>query len=258
MCGFAGDESLAGRRRLAAVGRDRGIAGDEIEAIDGSAQRVGADLSDDRVRALSDIHRALVKRNSAVGFQSHAHGGRIGQGSVAAAVPHAGNADAAPDRAAGFRIERRQLRRVRLSTCGRNASKQARIPTPSPSTWPVTVGVSIVQRIQDAEFQPIDPQPVSEIVVKLFLRDRRLRNAETAESSGRHQMRVHRPGQRAIVRNVVWSRGVDRNARRHRRSPGGVGAGIEIGGEVHRRQLAVASRARAQANAAKDVAWWSR
>ena len=99
---FAGDKSLARGGSLAAVGRDRGIAGNQIEAIDGSAQRVGANLSDDGVRALSDIHRALVQRDAAVGFQSDANGGRIGQGSVAAAVPHAGDAHAAPERAAGL------------------------------------------------------------------------------------------------------------------------------------------------------------
>ena len=109
-------------------------------------------------------------------------------------------------------------------------------------------GSVIVQRIQDAEFQAVDGQPVGEIVVKLFLRDRGLRHAKTAESPGRHQMRVHRPGERAIVRHVVRPRGVDGNARRDRRSPGGVGPGIEVGGEVHRGQLAIASCARAQAN----------
>ena len=110
-------------------------------------------------------------------------------------------------------------------------------------------GSLIVQRIQDAKFQPVHLQPVSEIVVKLLLRDRRLRHAEAAESAGWHQMRVHRASQRTIVRNVVWSRGVYRHARRNRRPPRGIGAGIEIGGEIHRGQLAFSSRARAQVNA---------
>jgi len=70
---FAGNESLAGRGRLAAVGSDRGIGGDKIEAIDGSTERVSADLGNNRVLTLADIHRTLVKSDSAVRLQPYAH-----------------------------------------------------------------------------------------------------------------------------------------------------------------------------------------
>jgi len=105
-----------------------------------------------------------------------------------------------------------------------------------------------VQRIHDSKFQAVNPKLISEIVVKLFLGDRGLRDTKAPESPGRHQMSVHRPGQRAIVRDVVGPRGMDRNARRDGRSPGRVGAGVEVGGEVHGFQLAIAGRARAQAD----------
>ena len=61
-------------------------------------------------------------------------------------------------------------------------------------------GSFIVQRVHDSEFEAVDSQPISEIVVKLFLRDSRLRHAKTAEGSRRHQMRMHCSGERAIVR----------------------------------------------------------
>src|SRR6185369_12496470 len=89
-------------------------------------------------------------------------------------------------------------------------------------------------------------QPVSEIVVELFLRDRRLRYSETAEGPGWHQVSVHRPSESAIVRYAVRSRGVDGHARGHSRPPGRVSTGVEIGGEVHRCQLAVAIRTHAK------------
>ena len=43
-------------------------ARNQIEAIDWSIHCVGADLGDDRVRALSDIHCALVQSNAAILF----------------------------------------------------------------------------------------------------------------------------------------------------------------------------------------------
>ena len=49
--------------------------------------------------------------------------------------------------------------------------------------------------------------------------------------------------QRPIVRHAVGAGGVHRHAVGDRRAPGGVGAGVEIGGEIHRRETSVAHRA---------------
>ena len=55
-------------------------------------------------------------------------------------------------------------------------------------------------------------------------------------------MRVDRARQRPIMGHAIGARGVHRHAVGDRRSPGGVGAGVEIGGEVHRRETPVARR----------------
>ena len=125
---------------------------------------------------------------------------------------------------------------------GRSASKQARIPTPCSENLARDGRSSVVQRIHDSKFEAINRESVREVVVKLFLGDRGLRDSEAAESSGRHQMSVHRTSERAVMRDVIRSRGVNRYARRHRRSPGRVGARVEVGCEVHGLQLAVTGR----------------
>ena len=94
-------------------------------------------------------------------------------------------------------------------------------------------GRLVVQRILDSEFETVDGQLVSEIVVKLFLRDSGLRYTKTAERARGHQVSMHGAGQRAVVRNMVGPRSVNRHARRNRWPPGGISSGIEIGGEVH-------------------------
>ena len=59
-------EGLARGGGLAAVRRDVGVRGHEIDLVDRRAKRVGANLRDDRVRALTDIDRALEQREPAV------------------------------------------------------------------------------------------------------------------------------------------------------------------------------------------------
>ena len=52
-------------------------------------------------------------------------------------------------------------------------------------------GAVIIERIQYAKFEAIDADSLGEFIVKLLLGDRGLRHAETAESSGRNEMRMH-------------------------------------------------------------------
>ena len=99
------------------------------------------------------------------------------------------------------------------------------------------------ERVEDAEFERIDLKAKRELVVELLLRDRALRHAEAAKGAGGHEMRVNRARHRSIVRHPIGAGGVHRHAVGDRRSPGGVGAGVEVGGEVHRRETPVAGRA---------------
>ena len=85
------------------------------------------------------------------------------------------------------------------------------------------------KRVEDAELERVDIQAKRQLVIELLLRDSALRHAEASKSAGGHEMRVDRAGQRPIVRHAVWTGGVHRHAIGYRWTPGGVGAGVEIG-----------------------------
>ena len=108
---------------------------------------------------------------------------------------------------------------------------------------PVTVGSPASQRIEDAELERVEAERSREFVVELLLRERALRHAEAAEGAGGNEMGVHRARDGAIVRHAIGAGGVHRHAIGDGRAPGGIGAGVEIGGKIHRRQPPVARRA---------------
>ena len=60
----------ARRRRLLVVGHDRGVAHHDRHVVDRHAQLVGADLGEDRSRALADVLRSGVDHHAAVGQQA--------------------------------------------------------------------------------------------------------------------------------------------------------------------------------------------
>ena len=88
----AGYKCLARRGCLPTVRRDGGISGQQIELIDGRAKGVGAYLRNDRVRALTDIHRSLVQDDPSITLQAETNRGGIREGCVPASVPHASDA----------------------------------------------------------------------------------------------------------------------------------------------------------------------
>lgn len=105
------------------------------------------------------------------------------------------------------------------------------------------------KRVVDAELKPIDSELVRKFVIELFDGDSRLRHAEAAECAGRHVMGVHGARERAVIRHVIGTRGVDGDAVCDRRPPRRVGPGIEVGGDVERDDLAVAAGSRARGDA---------
>ena len=95
----------------------------------------------------------------------------------------------------------------------------------------MTVGDFTIQCIQDAKLQPVHADSIRQFVVNLLLRDRGLRNAKAAERARRNQVGMHRPGNRPVMRNYVGAGRMHRNPCGHSRSPRGIRARIEVGGE---------------------------
>ncbi len=183
-----------------------------------------------------------------VTLQSNAHGRRIGQRSIAAAIPHARHTHPAPQRPSRPGVECCRLRprslpsRPQRLEAGANSHALA-------ENLPGHRRSIIVQRIQDAELQPVHSDSVREIVIKLLLRDRRLGHAESAKRSRRNDVGVHGTSQRAVVWDPVRPRGMHRHTPRNRRSPRRIRARIEVRGKVERRQLPLSRRARTQPHA---------
>src|SRR5579883_3200046 len=109
--------------------------------------------------------------------------------------------------------------------------------------------VARLQGVENAKFEPVDAELQRELVIELLLRDRSLRHAEAAKRAGRHAMRMDGAGQRAVMRHAVRTGSMHRHAIGDGRAPGGVGAGVEVGGKIHGKQPAVPHRAVSGANA---------
>ena len=218
---------MTGSGGLAAVGRNVGVCWEKIEAIDRHTERFGADLGDDSEGALSNVDRAHVNGDAPVALQADTHRGWIRQGSVAAAVPHAGDADAATTPGAVFLVEcggflmRKIPARAQSFEAGANTDALAQDLAGD--------GRAVVfESVQDSKLEFVYAELVGESIVKLLLRDRALRHTETAEGSGGNNVRVDGAGVCAIMRNFVRSRTVQRNARRDGWPPGSIRAGVEF------------------------------
>ena len=211
---------------------------DEIEQRDRRAERVGADLRDDGVRALADVDGALEQREAA---RRASRPSRIVEGFDSEVLPQpyhmpatptprrsgpaaaALNASASAQRVAPARAQRLEAR-LEAHAVGEHLAGDGRLAR--------------LQRVEDAELQRIEAEPLGEFVEQLLLRERALRHAEAAKGAGGHEMGVHRARDGAIVRHAIGAGGVHRHAVGDGRAPGGIGAGVEIGGEIHRRRAA--------------------
>jgi hypothetical protein len=95
------------------------------------------------------------------------------------------------------------------------------------------------QRVAMAELQPVDAEPVGELVHQRLVGDGGLRHAEAAEGAGRRLVGVDRRAPGAHVGNGVGAHCMDRHAVGDGRSPRGIGAGVEVAGHVAGEQLAI-------------------
>ena len=61
----------------------------------------------------------------------------------------------------------------------------------------------VLQRVQDAKLQRIDPQPVGQLVKQRFLRNRGLRHAKAAERAGGRAMAVDALRLGPVIGNAI-------------------------------------------------------
>ena len=124
-----------------------------------------------------------MQRHAAIGFEADADGGGIGQRGVAAAIPHAGHADAAAA-SGGSGVEIRGggagsfpygLQRFQAITDADTVAHDLAGDG----------GRIIAERVADAELEGIDPQLFRQHVEHLLLGDDGLRHAEAAEGARR-------------------------------------------------------------------------
>ena len=127
-------------------------------ASSGDAERVGADLGDDGIRALADIDRALVQRDAPVAAEADADGRGIGQRGVAAAIPQPAMPTPRRMRPRGVALKASASARARCQ-CGRkrleaglDADAGSEHLAASPSAR------RRVKRIPQAELQRVDAE----------------------------------------------------------------------------------------------------
>ena len=156
-----------------------------------------------------------------------AHGRRVRQPRVAAAVPHAGDADAAPvPRRARVMSRDARQRRVPVRLQGIEALRQAgRVREHLARRR----DIAVVQRIEAPDGPAVEPQPLGQIVHQRLVGDGGLRHAEAAEGAGRRVVGVDGARGNPRVGHLVGPHAVHRHAVGHRRPPRRVGAGIEVG-----------------------------
>ena len=237
---LAGNEGLARGGSLAGVRRDRRVGAPKPDLVQRQAQRVGGDLGDHRVRALPDIHRALMQDDLALRRNPDLDRRWIGQRRIAAAVPAGRHADAASARGMsgveglGFRQRARPMRRQRFQAV-RDAD--AVEPLARHRFGAVT------KRVLQPERQPVHAELRGQLIVQAFLHDRRLRHAEAAEGTGDRTVGMDGVAGGAIGGRHIGAGRMDRHAVGHRRPPACIGSGVELAFEHHADDLAVGVRA---------------
>src|SRR6266404_3525439 len=155
-----------------------------------------------------------MQSDPSVTLQPDAHSGRIRQGSISAAVPHCRDSDAASQMTVGVCVER---------NCGLAAFLPSGAQRFQAGSYTYTLAhhlpsgicTVIVQCVLDAEFQTVYSQFFGELIVKLLLRDGRLRHAKSAERPRWNQMSVHGACHRAVVWHFVRSASMYRYTPRH-------------------------------------------
>ncbi len=132
------------------------------------------------------------------------------------------------------------------------------MPTPCAKTCPQTVGTPFSRAFQNAELQRID-LPSFEPQARRTAFPARCADCGTPKPrnapDGR-AVRVDPARAGRVIGDAVGTRGVDRHARRHRRPPGGIGAGVEVALERPCRKACLRALRRAACGCRTGGAWW--
>ncbi len=88
------------------------------------------------------------------------------------------------------------------------------------------------QSVDDAKLERIEAKLIGQFIHELFLNDGGLRHTKSAKSPGGNAVGVNRTGGCAEVRHRIGAGGVNRHAIGDGRSPGRIGAGVEVGGKI--------------------------
>ena len=212
---------------MPASGVQGSVRADQADGAHGKAGGVGEDLGDHRGRALADVLRALVQDDLARGRDAGADRRGVRQRGVAATVPARGDADpptGAASRAAAFqcRLPARAQRLEAVGDADAAGQKLARCGR-----------VAVAESVEQPEIEPVDPGGLGKIVHQRLGQAGGLRHAEAAEGARDRPVRVHGAALGAEVRHAVGAGGVHGDAVGDRRTPRGIGAGVDGGGEVH-------------------------
>ena len=237
-------ECLSRGRRLPGVGGQIGVAHDLIEQMHGHAERIGADLRQDRAGALSDVHCAVVEKYATALAQPHTNGRWIRDHGVADPVPHAGDTHAAPRspaRARELLLAGIESRRCFQRLHPRRPEAQQTLVQTSARSQHLAGGsrLSRADCIHQSKLEAVHVDLFGEIIEQRLVHDGRLRHAEPTEGTRDRPVGVHRSRQRTHVRNEIRARRVNRHAVRDGVPPRSISAGVEITEKVRRDQLAV-------------------
>ena len=195
----ARDIGLARGGSLAGIGGEVGVAPDQVDAGHLDPEPVGGALHHRRVGALADILGAGIEGDLAGARQPHMHRRGVGHRGVAAAIPHAADADAAPEHARGPGVEPLGLfpRRlpVRPQPFEAGGEPGARLEHLAGRRL-----VADANRVDVAEFERVDAAALGHLVHQHVVQQRRLRHAEAAERARGRLVGVDAGGGREHVR----------------------------------------------------------
>ncbi len=167
--GVAGYERLPRGRGLAGIRRQIGIADHHEEGAMAAGPARRRRSGQHGRGALADVDGAVEERQRAVARQGDAHARRVGQRGVAAAVPHAGDADAAPAPrrigvvAGDTRKSRLPIRLQRVEALRQPGGMRQHLPR---------VGrIAVVERVDAPDRPAVEAEPLGQIVHQRLVGD---------------------------------------------------------------------------------------
>ena len=249
----ADDHARARRDRRPAVGHDRGVGGVHVDAVVRQPERVGDDLRVHRPRALTDLGARDENPRAALGERERrlrreldlaAAGearsrGRTATGRARARCSLRGLVAPKPRSGGGGRHRPSLLEIGPLHRLAQHLQRAAVLAEPLAGRG----RVARPQRVDLAHAHRIEPELRGDAIHVDFGRELRLRRAEAAERAVGRRVRHRRAAADADVIAAIRPAGVNHAAREDDGAQRRVGAAVEHGVDLDRRQPAVARHA---------------